>query len=170
MTDIPKFGTAPDDGAGPAEVVNLDEPGTGDAVPAHPLDPDPWPGDGGVTPTPPIVYPSDGGTPRPVDPRPLDPPPWPGDGGVPPIPPIQPGVPRPIDHVERHPQDWLISPKSFVVDWDPRIPLSAEAESRIERQIRKAVLAELAEAELDTDVTISAVRQPQLRGLRVQQL
>lgn len=101
---------------------------------------------------------------RPIDPTPI----YPGDAG-PPIPPLPHG-PRPIDHFREDPNSVLVSPAAFVVEWDPQIPLSAEGRRRLERQIRKAVLAELAEADVDTDVSISAINEPGARGLRIQQM
>jgi hypothetical protein len=102
--------------------------------------------------------------------RPLDPSPWPGDGGVPPTPPLPHG-PRPIDHLrEDDPLGKVISPTQFVVEWDPQIPLSAEGRSRLDRQIRRAVMAELGESDFDADISISTVAEQGKLGIRIQRL
>lgn len=60
--------------------------------------------------------------------------------------------------------------KAFVVYWDERIPLSTESQVRLERQIRRAVLAELAEVEMDSDISITSVSEPGTRGISIQRL
>ena len=59
---------------------------------------------------------------------------------------------------------------AFVVYWDARIPLSTESRVRLERQIRRAVLAELAEVEMDGDISITTVSEPDSRGISIQRL
>jgi hypothetical protein len=59
---------------------------------------------------------------------------------------------------------------AYVVYWDARIPLSTESRVRLERQIRRAVLAELAEIEMDSDISITSVSEPDTRGISIQRL
>jgi hypothetical protein len=129
--------------AGPPIAEGVPEGG----VPVRPIDP--MPGDGG-TPIPPLPH-----GPRPIDPMP-------GDGGTP-IPPLPHG-PRPIDTSN------FDDPLSWVVLWDPRITLTSDAQIRIERQLRKTVLAELAESDPSVDVSITAINEPNTRGIRIQRM
>jgi hypothetical protein len=58
--------------------------------------------------------------------------------------------------------------KAYTVMWDERLPLTGEGRARLERALRRAVLAELAEADFEGDLTITTIDDPESRGIRIE--
>lgn len=58
--------------------------------------------------------------------------------------------------------------KAFTVMWDERLPLTGEGRARLERALRRAVLAELAEADFEGDLTITTINDSESRGIRIE--